>query len=197
MDSNLTYLESIAGGVIPSNPTVYFPDVETLFDDIFYILDNDPVPPDDPVWENFLTPVVINLADFDPSAPALFLNKGIYEEVTNVDGDAGTTEFIVGYSGVTNIGAIEPPDDYSPAIYYLNRSIDTLTEDLLSITLSVKTDIEIGYDWANLGGDNFETQIYFQNLPNFNQAISVNVIVDNSGATATGTYNIEVFGSGN
>jgi len=199
MDGNLTFLQSIAGGsTIPSTAKLYFPDVETLFGDILYILGNDPVAPSDPIWANFLTPAVVNVADLDPSIPVLVYNKGIYEEVTNADEESGTTSLNIGYSGVTNIGAFSETQEYAGGNYFLMLETNNSTEDVVAVDLSVKTDIEVAYKWNyDSNNDLYETLIYFQNIPNYNNAISVNIVVDNSGETPTGTYDIQVFGSSN
>lgn len=201
MDGNLTYLESIAqqggGPVIPSTAKLFMPDVQTLFEDIFYILDEVPEP-DDPIWANFLTPSIFNVADLDPSIPVLFYNKGFYDEVTSVNEEFGVTTLNIGYSGVTNIGAFSETQEYAGGNYFLMLETNNSTEDVVDVDLSVKTDIEVAYKWNyDNNNDLYETQIYFQNIPNYNNAISVNIVVDNSGETPTGTYDIQVFGSSN
>jgi hypothetical protein len=190
--------EVTAGGTIPSTAKLYFPDVEGLFDDIFYILQNEPISATDSVWGNFIDARIQDVTSFG-IAPD-FYNKGIYEE--NDYNDGGIDVRNIGYSGVTNIGVFNPgdPADYSGGNYYFigdftDGSYATLSNQ---VNLSVKSDIEVSYDFDGTDSELVETSVYFQNIPSTNVALSLNVIVDNSGVEPTlATYSIQVFGSAN
>jgi hypothetical protein len=193
-------VEGGSGGTIPSTAKLYFPDVEGILDDIFYILENEPISATDSVWGNFIDANVNDLTNFISAQD--FLNKGIYEENDYMAGESEDTDVRnIGYSGVTNFGVFdEGPADYSGANYYFVASFEDDTYDNIDsfCNISVKGDIEIGYNFDKTDNTAIETSIYFQNIPATNLAISFGVIVDNSGVEPTlATYSLQVFGSNN
>lgn len=190
-----TTLSSVNG--IPSTAKLYFPDVEGILNDIFYILQNEPISATDSVWGNFVSPRVSDASSLGVDIER-FYNKGIYEEN---DYNNGTDVRNIGYSGVINTGAFNgpsEPDDYSGTNYYFIADFTDDTYSTLdgSVILSVKSDAEISYDFE-AAAPIIGTSFYVQNIPSTNVAISFNVIVDNSVSPVSATYSLQVFGSPN
>ena len=191
-------VEGGSGGTIPSTAKLYLPDVEGILNDIFYILQNEPISATDSVWGNFIDARIQDVTSFGVAPD--FYNKGIYEE--NDYNDGGIDVRNIGYSGVTNIGVFEGPGapaDYSGGNFYFigdftDGSYATLSNQVI---LSVKSDVEISYDFVGTDNTAIETYFYAQNIPSTNVAISLNVIVDNSVSPASATYSLQVFGSAN
>jgi hypothetical protein len=86
---------------IPSTAKAYLPDFGTIFDDIIYIAENEPVGATDSIWENWTAPLVLNLNDLSPGTSELLFNKGIYEENDYNDGFSDIRN--IGYSGVVKL----------------------------------------------------------------------------------------------
>lgn len=182
--------EITSGGTIPSTAKLYFPDLEGILNDIFYILDNEPISTTDSVWGNFVFPRVIDAASIGLDVER-FLHKGIYEEN---DYNNGVDVRNIGYSGVINTGAFNgpsEPDDYSGANVYFIADFTDDTYSTLdgSVILSIKSDTEIYYDFDASDNTAVVTSFYVNFTP---VTISFNVIVDNSVSPVSATYQLQI-----
>ena len=198
-------VQEVSGGGtdIPSTAKLYIPDLEDILNDIFYILQNEPISATDSVFGSFSAARVFDATPFDVAVP--FYNKGIYEEL-DFQNDNSDYMRNLGYSGVTNFSAFEGPTatpNYAGGNYYFQAVFEDNTYATISNTgeceVSVNSDVIIRYSFDGTDNTNVETQLWFQGLVAQNVAISFNVIVDTSapGAPPSGTYSLQVVGSAN
>ena len=192
-----TTLSSVNG--IPSTAKAYLPDFDSIFNDIVYIANNEPVGATDSVWQNWTAPLVFNAEDFSPGVSALLFNKGIYEENDYNDGFSDIRN--IGYSGVINFGVFEGPGTpakYSGGFYYFDAGF---TDDTYSsigdfVDISIQAEVEISYSYDGSDPADIVHEIYIQNFPlALGTALSLKVVVDNTGVEPSATYTLQTLGN--
>lgn len=192
-------VEGGSGGTIPSTAKAYLPDFETIFNDIIYIAENEPVGATDSIWENWTAPLVLDVNDLSPGTSELLFNKGIYEENDYNDGFSDIRN--IGYSGVINLGVFEgeeAPANYTGANYYFAGLFTDDTYSTLgdAVQISLQADTEFSYSYDGSDPSDIVHEIYIQNVPiALGTALSLKVVVDNTGAEPSATYTLQTLGN--
>ena len=200
MDGNLTYLEGLAQGgggpVIPPTAKLYFPDIQGILGDIFYILENDPVSPIDPVFDNFLDPRIINAASIIPVAPQLFLVEGFYRDVLS-DPPQFNYNLNIAFNGIVNNEALDSGEEYSATKVTSYLNVDG-NGDVIAAGLNelfIDTDISFNYRWEEQMGI-YTISLIASNITG-SATIAALIEIDSTTGGAGATYDIQVLGTGN